>query len=300
MRLYDILSVILLILPTIEFAVAMPVPVQEKPQLPVGTVTPVDTMTMLRNRGDEFDMEELSKLILSYGQNPDSLHENPFKRPKKSSAARPSSSSPSPSLPPSKPLHLLTNAKQPLPSIPENYPGEDALMEEDASGPGASSLAKSTMSDSHPELVGAHALPNKGPSTESDHLLTGMDAPLSSAVYPSWFHLDHGLMRAHVPQPNLGLSNPRPSTEFDSGHRFVVEEPPSLGLGSPTELDMDHEYHVVHPPPISPGSESPTEFDHDMEIVDLPPSGRVSSTNPGRRSMIRVADSNCPAPPGMF
>jgi hypothetical protein len=256
MRLYDLISGILLILPTIDFAVAMPVPAQEKRQPSVDMeLIPTDTITMLEKRGDEFNLEELSRLILEDGQNPDLAHENPFARPKESSAAGPSSS-----LPPLKPLHGWTNVKKKLPSIPEDPVGEDEAMEEDE--PGQSSPASSTMSDADPKSVGVHSLPNPGPSTESDHLLTGMDAPLSSPVYPAWFHPDHRLMGAHAPQPNVGPSNPRISTEFDSDHRLVAEEP-SSGSGSSTESDS--------------------------EMMDLPPSGQVSSTNPHPRSMF--ADS---------
>jgi hypothetical protein len=66
--------------------------------------------------------------------------------------------------------------------------------------------------------------PNPGPLTESEHSLAGMDAPLSSPVYPAWFHPDNELLGAHPPQPNTGPSNP--STELDSGPRLVAEEPP--------------------------------------------------------------------------
>jgi len=61
------------------------------------------------------------------------------------------------------------------------------------SGPGLSS----TMSEADHELVGAHAPPNPGSSTESDHDLTRVRAPLSSPVHPTWFGADHGLMGAH-------------------------------------------------------------------------------------------------------
>jgi hypothetical protein len=288
MRLYDIVSGILLIIPTVNSAVAMPVPRQEKRQPAIDMeLIPADTITMmLGKRFDDFD--ELSKLILGYGHNPDLVHENPFARPEEPSAARPSSSL-SPSMPfrtrpfRTRPLRTRpfrrpnvgwTNAKKMLPSIPEDPAAEDEAMKELA--PGKSSPASLTMSDAHPGSVGAHALPNPGPSTESDHLLTGMGAPLSSPVYPTWFSPNRGSMGAHAPQPNLG-PNSRPSTEFDSDHRLVVEEPPS-GPGSSTVAD-DHEYHVVHPPSPSPGLASSTKFDRAHAYEDMP----------DRRSM--VADS---------
>lgn len=147
------------------------------------------------------------------------VYEDYFAKPEESSAARPSSSSP-----PSGPDHGWMDVKQPLPSIPEE---------------------QSTMSDADHELVEEHALPSPGPSTE-------VHAPLSSPVFPTWFHPDHadyGLMDAHAAsRPNSGPSNPRPSTEFDSDHTgLAVEEPPSRPA-SPTKIDADQEYEVVHPP----------------------------------------------------
>jgi hypothetical protein len=159
------------------------------------------------------------------------LYEDHFAQPEESSAARPSSSSP-----PSVSDPVWTDLKQPLPSVPEGW---------------------------SPVSSPDHAPPNPGPSTESDHELAGMHAPLSSPVLSTWFHPDHELMGAHAPQPNLGPSNPTPSTEFDSDHRLVAEEPLSRPA-SPTEFDADNEYQVVHLPP---------------------PSSPVSLKNPDRRSM---------------
>ena len=146
----------------------------------------------------------------------------------------------------------------------------------------------STMSDADYELVDAHALPNPGPSTLSGHKLPEVHAPPRTQVFPTWFHPDHadyGLM-GHAPKPNLGASNPRPSTELDSDHRLPVGKPPSRPASS-TEFGADHEHQVVHPPLSPPGSASPIQSD--LKMVDVAPSSSVSSTNPDRRSI--VADS---------
>jgi len=192
---------------------------------------PEDAITMLGKRGneDELWLKYLSKF------------KNYFKKPKG-------------------PVDGWTDVRQPLPSIPENpspVSSPESLTEsghelaEEYAPPraGPSRPASSTMSDADQELVGAHALPSPGPSTESDHGSTEVHAPLSSPVFPTWFHPDHGSIAsgAHAPQPNLGPSNPWPSTEFNSDHRFVVEEPP-LRPASPTE--SDHE--MVDVPPSSP------------------------------------------------
>jgi hypothetical protein len=165
------------------------------------------------------------------------VFEDHFPKPEESSAARPSSSSP-----PSGSDHGWVDVEKPQPSIPE---------------------------EPSPVSSPDHAPPSPGPSTESDHELTGVHAPLSSPVVPTWFLTDHGYHGPHAPQAN-------------SDDRLVVGEPPSRPA-SPTEFDADHEYQMVHPSPPSPGSASLIESDHEM--VDVPPSSSVSSTNPGRRSM---------------
>ena len=257
MRRYYIFSGILLIVPIV---LAAPVLVQEKRQAGVDVLhIPKDVTTMLGKRGAHLDEAWLEYL---------DHFDNHFALPDESAAAHPSSSSP-----PSGPDHGWTDVERPPSSVPEKPPpnpesltgSEYESAEEGEDAPpwaGPSRPPSSTMSDA------AHAIPNPGPpSTES----AGHDAPLSSPVFPTWFHPDHGSMGAHAPQPNLGpASNPSwPSTEFDSDHRFVVEEPPSRP-SSPAESDADHEYQVVHSPPPSPGLASPIESDDEM--VDVPPS----------------------------
>jgi hypothetical protein len=94
----------------------------------------------------------------------------------------------------------------------------------------------------------AHAQqPNSaGPSTESDYESTKVDAPLSTTVFPTWFHpvhADYGMMGAHPSLPKLGPPGPA-LKESDSGQKLVVEEPPSprkgssTGSGSGLELEM--------------------------------------------------------------
>jgi hypothetical protein len=111
-----------------------------------------------------------------------------FAEPEESSAARPSSS-----LRPSEPTEGSTDVEQPLPSIPEEpspvsssdrappNPGSLTgsgydLMKGDVP-PGAPGPA-STMSSAGHKLMGAYALPNPGPLTESNPEM--MDVPLSS------------------------------------------------------------------------------------------------------------------------
>jgi hypothetical protein len=103
----------------------------------------------------------------------------------------------SPSPPPSAPTDGWTNVKQPLPSIPEEPslvpspdrapPNPGSLSESGyelmkGGAPGLSGPAALTMSSAEADhdLMGAYALPNPGPSTESDREM--MDVPPSSAV----------------------------------------------------------------------------------------------------------------------
>jgi len=100
MRPYYIVTGILLILPIIDFAVAAPVSVQEKPQLGVDAVhIPEDAIIMLK-RGDEW---KLWLDILRYDL-------------AKAKGAKPESSS----SPPSGPAHGSTGVEQPAPpSVPK-------------------------------------------------------------------------------------------------------------------------------------------------------------------------------------
>jgi hypothetical protein len=103
----------------------------------------------------------------------------------------------SPSPPPSAPTDGWTDVKQPLPSIPEEPslvpspdrapPNPGSLTESGyelmkGGAPGLSGPAALTMSSAEADhdLMGTYALPNPGPSTESDREM--MDVPSSSAV----------------------------------------------------------------------------------------------------------------------
>ncbi|KAF8490543.1 hypothetical protein F5888DRAFT_1909909 [Russula emetica] len=228
MHLYMVFG-ILLIVPTVDFALAAPVLVQEKRQACADMANiPECPVTVLGKRGE---IEEVGGKYI----------ENWFAKPEGESAALPSSSSP-----PSESDHGQVDVNQRLPSVSEGW-----------------SLVSSL--DHAPP-------PNPGPSTESDHELTGVHAPLSSPVFPTWFLTDHGYMGPHAS-----------STEFDSDHMLGVEEPPSRPASPTTEFDTGDGFQVLHTPPPSPGTASLTESDREM--VDVPPSSPVSSTNPDRRSM---------------
>lgn len=231
MHLY-IISGIIIIVPIVGIALAAPVLVQEKRQActDMADITACPrTVSWKWGRG----IEELGEMYI----------EDYFTKPEESPAAHGSSSSA-----PSEPKSGWTVLDQPLGSIPEGHP------------------------EGSPASSPDRTLPSSGSVTESGNDLVGMHAPLSSTVFPTWFHpvhADHGLMGALPSQPNLGSSNPRPSTESDT--KLVVEEPPSRPA-SPTGPDANHEGQVAHPAPPWPRSASLTESDHEM--VDVPPSTR--------------------------
>jgi hypothetical protein len=110
MRLYNIVSGIILILPIIDFAVTAPVLVQEKRQARVDVVhIPGDAMTMLGKRGG--DSGELFELWVELFDHPESHFPT---KPEELPAARPSLSSQ-----PSGPAGGSTDVEQPLPPIHE-------------------------------------------------------------------------------------------------------------------------------------------------------------------------------------
>lgn len=158
----------------------------------------------------------------------------------------------------------------------------------------------------------------------SDDGLTGMRAPLSSPVLPTWFNLgpsdmkveeprptsptefdaDHEYQVVHPPPRPLSsaslaeseygltghtlLSSPVLPTWFLKGHEFmephITAEEPPSRSASPAGFDTDHEYEVIHPPP-SQGSASASSTESDHEMVHVPPPNPLSSTKPGRRTM---------------
>lgn len=241
MRRYYIASGILLILPIIDFVLAAPVLVQEKCQAGVEVVhKPEDAIIILGKRGDE-----LNELWLKF------LNEDHFAKSEKSSAARPSSSSP-----PSWPADGVTDVEKPLPSNPEGW--------SPVSSPVHAPSSPGSLTGSGNEVMTWDVSP--GPSSPASS-----SQSIPSPVIPPWFLTGHGFM-GNEPQ------------QFDPDHRLVVEEPPSRPV-SPTELDEDHEYEAVHSPPTSPGSASPAESDYEMVDSNAAPSSPASSTNSDRRSM---------------
>jgi hypothetical protein len=83
--------------------------------------------------------------------------------------------------------------------------------------------------------------PDPEPPREFGYEAMMVHAPLSTPVFPTWFHpahADNGMMGAHASLPKLGSSDL--STNVDSGQRLVVEEP-------------------SRPPPPTKGSESSTK-----------------------------------------
>jgi hypothetical protein len=231
MRRYYAVSGILLILPIIDFALAAPVLVPEKRQKGTGVnvVHTEDATTMLGKRGDE-----LNELWLKlFGDS-----EDHFAKPEESSAARPSSSSP-----PSGPADGWTDITQPLPSIPEE-PSPVSSPDRDHTPPQPGSLTESgyesmdwdalpgpwgpASSTANHGLVGAHALPNPGPSTEPDHEMMDVSPPPGSA---SRIESDHEMMDV---SPSPMETDDHEMVDVPPSNSVFVDNPNrgSMGAGS--------------------------------------------------------------------
>ncbi|KAI0276449.1 hypothetical protein BGY98DRAFT_704983 [Russula aff. rugulosa BPL654] len=178
MRRFIIVSGILLILPVIDFALAAPVLVRENRRACVDVIhRPEDMITVLGKRVDD----PLDPMFENY-------FESIWGKPKESSAT-PASLSPTPS---ELDYELTDIVQAPAPnSGPSTANPNHALVE-----PSSPSSAVSPVHHDEVE-AGYYDYMHEPPSS------------LTSSEIGS----DHGLMEAHMPQPN---SNPRPST----GSRF--------------------------------------------------------------------------------
>ena len=247
MRRYYIVSGILLILPIINFAVAAPVPVQEKLQTDVDVVHPEDAITMLGKRVDDGELNEL--VIELFGHLP---------KPEESSAASQSSSSRL-----LQPADGWTDVKRPLPSIPEDSPLE--LYPSNPSTPPStepsSPLTPSSTEPSSPSTPSS--MEPSSPSTPSSMEAFSEDGWWDEDEHGLMYHSptssgygsDHELTGADAPQPN---TNPSPSKDSDSDRNYMVnfEEPPPpkrLKLESSNEFDQAQEYRVAHVHQPNPG-----------------------------------------------
>ena len=139
----------------------------------------------------------------------------------------------------------------------------------------------STLDPSEPGHVSMSVMnapvPNPGPSTESTHFLTGMNTPLSTPVYPEYFHPDNKVLGTHASRPNTGT--PNPPTKFNSAHRLVVEEPPPPPIkGSSRKFGSANRLVAGEPSSLIKGSST-------AEMADIQPSNPVKSTDPNRKSM---------------
>jgi len=214
MHLYK-LSGILLIVPIVDFALAVPVVVQEKRQARPDMVDiPKYQVTML---GKRVGIEEAGEALLPKVK-------NYFGKPEGSSAAEGSSSSA-----PSDAGQVSTNAPA----------------------------------------------PNPGPSTRPPYVMNkGLKGPLSSSMYPKWFQSDNIILDLHASQP----------IPADSGHRVVMEEPPSPTRASSTgrvsESGSESDDGLPSPTRLS---STPSEFG--FESPGSPISSSVPSTEPRRASM---------------
>jgi hypothetical protein len=228
MRRYDIISGILLILSTIDFALAVPVLVQEKRQASVVAVAhiPKDVITVLGKRTDE---EEVGKLWKEYFDNMRQLEESARLKSEPDTHSSSSSASPVPD-------HGSTNVAQaPAPnpaSSPTNphqwddlysYKGNDGSHGPQYTPTSSAYASSGYSSDQEFEFAHAHAPEpdsNPWPSTDSD-----------SSTNPD---LDWNY-RMNSEDPLAPPPRPASPNEFGQANEHQVENSPSPNLGSPKE-----------------------------------------------------------------
>ena len=249
MRLYYIVSGIL-ILSITGLAVAAPVPGQQKHQPGAHVVhIPEDAITVLGKRGDEWKVLHKLRILSLFG------------KPEDSEATHSSSS---------EPADRVTDVNQPSPS---NTASEESLlvsstasstksqyesMDWEPSGPASSTMFSEN--ENH-ELMGAHSLPNPGPSLGSDvEMVDVLPPPIESGVKT-------------VDMPASLGSAPPIGLDRDKG------VPPSMSSTNPGRLSIAGGPLPVGSAPIGP----------DPEMVDVPPSNPVDpqSTMGGGRKKTR-------------
>jgi hypothetical protein len=232
MRRYDILFGSLLVLSTIDFALAAPVLVQEKRQAYADVVhTPKDARTMLRKRVGEDDLAKLAEYLETWG------------KPIKSSDTHASSSS--------------------MPPVPDR--GSTSAMQGSASNPASSTGNLGPLMEP-PIQSWAASTPWDPFKVPSDHSLGFVDSPESSPL-SSGYSSDNEETESWPKVPKskpVWIPKPSPDADpnFDWHYWMTVESPPRQRLASPkagpsnsgpsnpglsTGLDWDHNVNTPSP-----------------------------------------------------
>jgi hypothetical protein len=279
MRLYDTVSGIIVILSIIDFAVAAPVPVQEKRQACVDVVhIPRDAIAVLGKRGDE-ELDKSAHL----------LEENlkTWRKPVESSDAHASSSSApaGPDLgstnvvqtPAPNPAPLTANPNpstkpwDPSSIALESSANPNPLME--PSSPSSKGFDSASLSDSSEYETSQEF---EGGNSDSDE----SHGPLHTQT-SSGHGLDHELTEAPAPQSNpkkrpwTDPDGPGPDPDFDWNYWMNLEDPPPKRPALSKEFGQANEYQVEHaqqpnPSPTGSGFHS-SDPDLDTSDSDLDP-----------------------------
>jgi hypothetical protein len=248
MRRYDIVSRILLILSIIDFALAAPVPVQEKRQARVDVVhIPRNVITLLWKRGDE----ELAKLAEGYFK--------PLGESFDSSEAH-TSSSPAPL----GPDHDSTNEEQVLAPNPPSSTANLNLLKEPSSPSSTASYGDALSDhggwqDANDELDGStytSLLTDYG----SVHELK--DPPPPGPASPKEFAQAHEPQVGHVQQPSTRPSDPGPSNPGLSNSGLSNPTPPA-----DSDFDWDFWTNLEDSPRPAPPVHAESDF---RTLFDLP------------------------------
>ena len=327
MRRYDIVSGILLILSIIDFALAAPVPVQEKRQTCVDVVhIPKDVTTVLEKRGDE-ELEKLAEeFFKTWGRpidsseshassssaplGPDHGSTNVVQSPAPNPLAASSTANPSLLMEPSSPSSIAPMSgsfEDPFNAAWDkdkaySDKGSDTSLEP-LFTPGSSGYG----SDNELEWATAYATklnpiripgpsPGADPNFDWNHWSTVASPPKPSS--PKGFGLVPEHQMGHVQQLDAGPSTGA-DPDFDWYHWSTVASPPKPSSPKEFGLVPEHQMGHVQQPNAGPPTGADSDFDwgHWTSVDDpLAPAPRPAASTPPKEPENEVIHGPPPTP----
>ena len=297
MRRYDILSGILVILSIIGFALAAPIPVQEKRQAYIDVVhIPRDAITVSAKRGNE-DLD-FARLALEYFKK--------MQKPVESSDAPASSG-----LAPLGPDHESTNVVQA--AVP-NPASSDAHASSSSAPPGPYYESTNVAQGPAPNPASSTANPDTLMKPSSPSSSSTGSSDLSDSEYLDMLYEFDGLPAPHSPQPNTKKrpwTDMEPDPDFDWNHWMTSVKQARPRPAPPKEFGQANEYQVqpdpvpstaldfnrIYPPvppsaayPVFPSARLPTVPEHEVLNAPYP--------DPWSPTISEYSESTSPSPPG--
>lgn len=278
MRQYGIVSRILFILAITNFALAVPVSVQEKHQPGVDMVhIPTAVTAVLGKRAGGSD-EEIEKALKKYFE----TWEDPAKSPDAHTSPRPYGSANVAQAPTANPDSLVeppglssTTSMQVSGNEVSSHKGDDAALEPPAL----------TWHGSDHESTGADA-----PQPNTNKRPTGPDPNLDF----DWKYWDE-LVNPPRKKPKLSEYVQKPKQGLIDWSYLKYNNPTSLGLGPPKMSDQAQEHdEVKHIQQLSPTLSTNSEFDG-LDLAELLPPSLVSAEDSDQAHEIQVGNVQQPS-----